>query len=96
VDDLADACLFLMRTYDAEEIVNIGCGEDISIGALAELVCEVVGYKGEIAYDASKPDGTPRKLLDISRLEAMGWRPKINLREGIAQTYRWFLEHVAQ
>ncbi len=96
VDDLADACLFLMRTYDEEEIVNVGCGEDISIGELAELVCDVVGYQGEIAYDASKPDGTPRKLLDISRLEAMGWRPKISLRKGIAQTYSWFLEHAAR
>ncbi len=93
VDDLADACVFLMRRSDDVEIVNIGVGEDLSIRELAELVREVVGYRGEIVFDPAKPDGTPRKLLDVSRLAALGWKPRIPLREGIAGTYRWFLEH---
>lgn len=93
VDDLADAALFLMQSYDDEAIVNVGVGEDLTIRALAELVREVVGYPGEIAYDTSKPDGTPRKLLDVHRLHALGWRARIPLREGIAGTYAWYLEH---
>lgn len=93
VDDLADAALFLMQSYDDEAIVNVGVGEDLTIRALAELVREVVGYPGEIAYDTSKPDGTPRKLLDVNRLHALGWRARIPLREGIAGTYAWYLEH---
>jgi GDP-L-fucose synthase len=93
VDDLADAALFLMQTYDDEAIVNVGVGEDLTIRALAELVREVVGYPGEIVCDASKPDGTPRKLLDVTRLHALGWRARIPLREGIAGTYAWYLEH---
>jgi GDP-L-fucose synthase len=93
VDDMADACVFLLDNYDSPEIVNVGCGEDITIRQLAELVCEVVGFNGELTFDASKPDGTPRKLLDTSRLTALGWQPKISLRDGIAQTYEWFLEH---
>lgn len=92
VDDLADACLFLLLNYDSPEIINVGCGEDISIRELAELICEVVGFAGDLSFDASKPDGTPRKLLDISRLKALGWQPRIALREGIAHTYQWFLE----
>jgi len=91
VDDLADACLFLMREYNEPEIINVGVGEDISIGDLAQLTAEVVGYQGAIIYDTTKPDGTPRKLLDVSRLTKLGWRPRISLREGIEQTYRWYL-----
>ncbi|HWK51811.1 MAG TPA: GDP-L-fucose synthase, partial [Steroidobacter sp.] len=95
VDDLADACVFLMEHYESEQPVNIGWGEDISIRELAMLVQEVVGHAGELQFDTSKPDGTPRKLLNVSRLNALGWKPKISLREGIAATYRWFLEHQA-
>ena len=96
VDDLADACLFLMRNYDDPEIVNVGCGEDLSIGELAELMREVTGFAGEIVFDSSKPDGTPRKLLDVSRLSALGWRYSIPLKEGLAQTYRWYREQQAE
>jgi GDP-L-fucose synthase len=93
VDDLANACVFLMKQYDGAEIVNVGWGEDLTIGELAERVGEAVGFKGKIVFDASKPDGTPRKLLDVSRLTALGWRPKIALSEGLAATYRWYVEH---
>jgi GDP-L-fucose synthase len=93
VDDLADAALFLMRTYDDEAIVNVGVGEDLTISALAGWVREVVGYPGEIVYDPSQPDGAPRKLLDVTRLHALGWRARIPLCEGIASAYAWFLEH---
>jgi GDP-L-fucose synthase len=93
VDDLADAAITLMRTYSGAEIVNVGTGEDISIRELALLIREVVGYEGALVQDTSKPDGTPRKLLDVSRLTAIGWRARISLRDGIAQTYRWFLEN---
>jgi GDP-L-fucose synthase len=93
VDDLAAACLFLLEKYDSPEIVNIGCGEDISIRELAELICDIVGFKGELAWDTAKPDGTPRKLLDVSKIHALGWRHQISFREGIARTYRWFLEN---
>ncbi len=93
VDDLADACLFLMQRYDAREIINVGSGEDISIRELAELIGEIVGFSGGLRFDTGKPDGTPRKLLDVSRLTTLGWQPKIALREGIAQTYRWALLH---
>ena len=92
VDDLADACLFLLRKYDSPEIINVGCGEDISIRELAELTCEVVGLRASLSFDASKPNGTPRKLLDVSKLKGLGWHPQISLRDGIARTYRWFLE----
>ena len=95
VDDLADACLFLMLHYDGEEIINVGVGEDVSIRELAEMFREIVAYRGEIVYDRSKPDGTPRKLLDVTRLRAMGWRPKISLRDGLEQTYAWFRKHVS-
>ncbi len=94
VDDLAGAALFLMESYEGEEIINVGCGEDLTIRELAALVAEVVGYRGEIRFDPSMPDGTPRKLLDVSRLKALGWRPRIGLREGIEQTYRWYLERL--
>jgi hypothetical protein len=96
VGDLADASLFLMRHYDGEDFVNVGVGKVISIAELASLVQGVVGYEGEIVYDSSKPDGTARKLLDVSRLHALGWQAKIPLQEGIEQTYRWFLEHRAE
>jgi GDP-L-fucose synthase len=92
VDDLADASLHLMQHYEGESIVNVGVGEDIQISELAAVVKEVVGYQGEIVYDATKPDGTPRKLLDVTRLAETGWRARILLREGIAQTYAWYLE----
>lgn len=94
VDDLADAAVFLMETYDDEQIVNVGVGEDVSIAELAHLVAEVTGFTGEIVFDTSKPDGTPRKLLDVSRLFDMGWRPRFTLRDGIEDAYRWFVEHV--
>ena len=92
VDDVAEAAVFLMLSYDSADIINVGVGEDISIRELAELVCRVVGYRGQLVFDASKPDGTPRKLLDVSRLRNLGWRPRITLEEGIAQAYQWFLE----
>ena len=95
VDDLADACVHLMRVHDGSALVNIGCGNDITIADLARLVAEVVGYAGALAFDASKPDGTPRKLLDVRRLAALGWTARIPLREGIADTYRWFMQHAA-
>lgn len=93
VDDLAEACVFLLEKYDSPEIINVGCGEDISIRQLAELICEVVGFKGELAWDSTKPDGTPRKLLDVSKVHALGWRHSIPLPEGIARTYEWFLNN---
>jgi len=94
-DDLADAAVFLMQCYDSPEIINVGAGEDIEIRDLARMVAEVTGFPGEIVYDASKPDGTPRKLLDVSRLTALGWRPRVKLRDGIRQTYDWYLQHIA-
>ncbi|HTZ72724.1 MAG TPA: GDP-L-fucose synthase, partial [Candidatus Aquilonibacter sp.] len=96
VDDLADACVFLMQRYDAPEIVNVGTGEDVTIRELAEMVAEIAGYRGRIVQDTSKPDGTPRKLLDVSRLNALGWRARISLRDGLKQTYQWFLAHLAK
>jgi GDP-L-fucose synthase len=96
VDDLASACLLLLEKYDSPEIINVGCGEDISIRELAELIRDIVGFYGELAWDTSKPDGTPRKLLDITKLRALGWQPMIPLRKGIAQTYEWFLANFAQ
>lgn len=96
VDDLADACVFLLENYNAPEIVNIGCGEDITIRELAETVCEVLGFQGGLAFDTSKPDGTPRKLLDMTKLFALGWRPKIPLRDGIRNAYECFLSTQAK
>jgi GDP-L-fucose synthase len=95
VDDVADALVFLMERYDEEPFVNVGWGEDLTIAELARMVAEVVGFGGALTFDASKPDGMPRKLLDTSRLRALGWSPRIPLREGVTQTYAWFLEHVA-
>ena len=91
VDDLAAACLLLLEKYDSPEIINIGCGEEVTIRELAELICDVVGFDGELVWDKTKPDGTPRKLLDVTKIRALGWQPTIALREGIAQTYEWFL-----
>jgi len=93
VDDVADACLFLVQNYDSPEIINVGSGEDISIRELAALICEVVGYRGVLEWDTTKPDGTPRKLLDVSKLQQLGWKPRISLGDGIAQTYEWFLDN---
>jgi GDP-L-fucose synthase len=93
VDDCADAIVHLMRTYSGESHVNVGSGEDLTIRALAEVVCRAVGFKGEITSDPSRPDGTPRKLMSGEKLKAMGWAPKISLSEGVADTYRWFLNH---
>jgi GDP-L-fucose synthase len=92
VDDLADAAIQLMENYDSAEIINVGVGEDVTIRELAEMVRDAVGYTGTIVFDTSKPDGTPRKLLDISRLRALGWSAKIPLRQGIVATYQWYLE----
>jgi GDP-L-fucose synthase len=92
VHDLADAALFLMERYDGGDIVNVGIGEDVSIAELAEIVRAVVGYTGAIRFDPSQPDGTPRKVLDVSRLSGMGWNARIGLRAGIEATYRWFVE----
>ncbi len=93
VDDLADACLFLLKNYDSAEIINVGYSEDVTIRELAQMVCEVVGYNGKLNFDHSKPDGTPRKLLDLSRLFSLGWRPRISLKDGIRSTYEWFLQN---
>jgi len=93
VDDLADAVLHLMNNYEGNKPINIGTGEDLTIKELAELIKEVVGYEGEIRFDTTKPDGTPRKLLDVTRLHNAGWRHKISLREGIENTYKWFKEN---
>jgi GDP-L-fucose synthase len=96
VDDLADAIVFLLESYDGEDIVNVGWGSDVTIRELCEMVSSVVGFQGRLAFDASKPDGTPRKLLDTGRLVSLGWRPRIELRQGIEQTYAWYLEHAQQ
>jgi len=95
VDDLADALVFLMENYSSEEIINVGTGEDLTIRELCDVVRQAVGYEGEMVFDASMPDGTPRKLLDSAHLKSLGWKHKISLHEGIASTYRWFQETVA-
>jgi GDP-L-fucose synthase len=92
VDDMADAALFLMEQYDNEAIINVGVGVDVTIRELAEVIAEVVDFGGRLRFDASKPDGAPRKLLDVSRLNALGWKAKIPLFEGLASTYDWFLQ----
>jgi GDP-L-fucose synthase len=90
-DDLADACIFLLQQYDETEIVNVGCGEDLTIRELAEKIQALVGYTGRIVWDSSKPDGTPRKLLDTQKINRMGWKPRISLEEGLKLTYAWWL-----
>ena len=97
VDDLADACVFLMEKYDYSEVgefINIGSGRDITIKDLALMIRDIVDFRGEILWDSSKPDGTPKKLLDISRIRALGWEPKTSLQEGIRKTYQWYLKTV--
>ena len=95
VDDLADAIIFLVQNYSGEEIVNVGSGQELSIADLAKLICSVTGFQGALQFDATKPDGTPRKLLDSSRLNDLGWRHKIELRQGLMQTYEWFQKFYA-
>jgi GDP-L-fucose synthase len=92
-EDLADAVAFLIEHYDSPEIINVGCGQDVTIRDLAELVCDVVGFTGTLEFDSTRPDGTPRKLLDVSKLTKQGWQAKIPLREGIESTYQWFLKN---
>jgi GDP-L-fucose synthase len=95
VDDMADACVYLMENYDYSDIgefVNIGVGEDVTISELVELIKEVVGFEGKIKYDTSKPDGTPRKLMDVSRLKGLGWKARIPLKDGIWETYEWYIK----
>lgn len=92
-EDMADACIYLMETYEGNDFFNIGTGKEITIKGLAELIKEVVGYEGEIVWDAEKPDGTPRKLLDVSRLEKAGWKYKMELEDGVKEAYKWFLEN---
>lgn len=94
VDDLADALVFLAKNYSAEEFVNIGSGQEISIGDLARLIADIVDFRGTLEFDASRPDGTPRKRVDTSRLEALGWRPSIALDAGLREVYRWYLRHI--
>lgn len=93
VDDLASAAVFLMQHYDQPEIINVGTGEDVTIVELAQLIARCLGYTGRFCFDPSKPDGTPRKLLDVTRLDGLGWRPSISLEAGIRSTYEWFLKH---
>lgn len=95
VEDLADALVFLMLNYNDARIVNVGTGTDVTIRELGEMVAATVGFRGRIEWDASKPDGTPRKLLDVTRINALGWRARVPLQEGLARTYRWFSDHVA-
>jgi GDP-L-fucose synthase len=94
VDDFAAAALFLLQKYDNPEIINVGTGSDLTIRELAEMICDIVGFEGSLAWDATKPDGTPRKLLDISKIESLGWKPKISLRAGIAETYDWYCKQL--
>ena len=95
VDDLADACVFLMKTYSGEQALNIGTGSDVSIGEFARLIAEVVGYRGDIVFDTSRPDGAPQKLLDVSKLTKLGWQAKIPLRQGLEQAYADFVKGAA-
>ena len=93
VDDLADACVFLMKTYSGDQALNVGTGRDTSIGEFARLIADIVGYRGEIVFDTSRPDGAPQKLLDVSRLTRLGWQAKIPLRQGLEQAYADFKAH---
>ena len=95
-DDLANALRFLLENYDSPEVINVGWGEDVTIRELAELICDVVGFSGKLEFDATKPDGTPRKLLNVDKLNRLGWSPKISLRQGLECTYRWFLKNRAE
>ncbi|MES9970377.1 MAG: NAD-dependent epimerase/dehydratase family protein, partial [Candidatus Thiodiazotropha sp.] len=93
VDDMADACVYVMNRGGFTDMVNIGVGEDISIGDLAKLVGEVIGFQGRLDFDTEKPDGTPQKLLDVSRLSSLGWQARTSLKEGILLTYKWYLDN---
>jgi GDP-L-fucose synthase len=93
VDDLADALCFLMERYDSPEIINVGCGEDVTIAELAALLADIVGFRGALTFDRTKPDGTPRKVLDVSKLHALGWRATTSLADGVRATYAWYLTH---
>ena len=95
VDDLAQACLLLLQRYDEPETINVGLGDDMPIKVLAETVADVIGFQGAIEWDTAKPDGMPRKLLDTSRINALGWKPQIPLRDGVASTYEWYRANVA-
>jgi GDP-L-fucose synthase len=95
-DDLADALRFLLENYDSPDIINVGCGEDLTIRELAEIIAKVIGFEIDLVFDGTKPDGTPQKLLDTSRLVALGWKPRISLYDGIRQTYQWLLQNSAQ
>lgn len=92
VDDLANACVYLMQNYNDSEIINIGTGEDITIKELAETICKVINYKGDLEFDTTKPDGTPRKLLDVTKINTLGWKAKTSLEEGLRKTYNWYLK----
>jgi GDP-L-fucose synthase len=92
-EDLADASLFLLNHYDEPDLINVGCGEDVTIRELAETICDVLGFEGSLEFDPTKPDGTPRKLLDIQKIKSLGWAPKISLRDGIADAYDWFIKN---
>jgi GDP-L-fucose synthase len=96
VDDLADALVFLMETYSGEGTINVGVGSDVTIRELAETIADVVGFRGTLAFDPSRPDGTPRKLMDVSRIAALGWRPKTSLRDGLAEAYAWFVKNAKE
>jgi GDP-L-fucose synthase len=97
VDDLAEAAVFLMRNYDSPDIINVGTGTDLSIAQLAEIIARITGYQGRLAFDPTKPDGTPRKLLDVSKIQSLGWKARIPLEQGLTDTYRWYRsEHAAQ
>lgn len=96
VDDLADACVFLMKNYSGPIALNVGTGEDLSIRSIAEVMCSIVGYEGSLVFDPSYPDGTPRKVLDVSRLTELGWQARTSLKEGLAQTYRWYCDNIGQ
>ena len=93
MDDAARACLHLLETYDGEAPLNLGCGEDVTIRELAEIVAGIVGFAGKVEWDTRMPDGTPRKLLDVSKIRSLGWQPRISLEDGIRGTYAWFLEN---
>ena len=95
-DDLADACLFLMQRYDGFEPINVGCGQDLTIRELAHTLARVIGFDGLLEFDGSKPDGTPRKVLDVSRLDGLGWRPRIDVESGVALTYEWYCKHLVR
>ncbi|GAU21941.1 hypothetical protein TSUD_110810 [Trifolium subterraneum] len=96
VDDLADAVVFMMEKYSGLEHLNVGSGKEVTIKELAESMKEVVGFEGDLVWDSTKPDGTPRKLMDSSKLAALGWTPKVSLKDGLVHTYKWYLENVKQ